>query len=370
MKKILFLIHDLSHGGAEKVLVNLVNFMDKDKFDVTVMVMFGGGVNKQFLHNDVRYIEWFPKPFKGNSHIMKLFSPKFLYKHFIKEEYDIAISYLEGPSSRVVSGCPNSNTKLVSWIHCTLKTKKEFAIGFRNYKEAKKCFQKFNLNICVSKGVEKAFKNKINISNIKTKVLYNVNNSEEIIALGNDKIENHIFNKNEINICAVGKIMPVKGFDRLARVHKKLIDFNYPVHTYILGIGSEKEKIQDYISANNLEKTFTFLGYQTNPYKFMKKCDLFVCSSYSEGFSTATTEALILGIPVVTTNISGSKEMLGNNEYGIIVNNNEDDLYKGIKSLLDDIKKLNHYKKQAIKCGKYYSVGNTVKSIEECLESL
>ena len=61
------------------------------------------------------------------------------------------------------------------------------------------------------------------------------------------------------------------------------------------------------------------MGYQTNPYKYLAKCDLFVCSSHSEGFSTAATEALIVGVPVCSVEVSGMREMLGeNNEYGVI----------------------------------------------------
>ena len=61
MKKILFLIHDLGEGGAEKVLVNLVNNMDTDKFDITVMTLFNVGVNKQFLSSKVKYKSCFSK---------------------------------------------------------------------------------------------------------------------------------------------------------------------------------------------------------------------------------------------------------------------------------------------------------------------
>ena len=59
MKKVLFLIHDLGHGGAEKVLVNLVNNMDHTKFDITVMALFGGGVNEQFLAPHIKLIKSF-----------------------------------------------------------------------------------------------------------------------------------------------------------------------------------------------------------------------------------------------------------------------------------------------------------------------
>lgn len=75
MKKILFLIHDLHHGGAEKVLVNLVNNMDPEQFEIHVTALFGGGVNEQFLAPHVHFRAIFPKPFPGNSHVMKLFPP-------------------------------------------------------------------------------------------------------------------------------------------------------------------------------------------------------------------------------------------------------------------------------------------------------
>ena len=75
MIKILFLIHDLGHGGAEKVLVNLVNNMDPEKFDITVMALFGGGVNEQFLKPHIRYQTVFSRTFRGNSHLMKLLPP-------------------------------------------------------------------------------------------------------------------------------------------------------------------------------------------------------------------------------------------------------------------------------------------------------
>ena len=117
MFKILFLIHDLGQGGAEKVLVNLVNHMDRSKFDISVTVLFGGGVNEQFLASDIHFRAVFTKEVPGNSKLMKLLTPKQLHKLCVKKHYDMEVSYLEGPSARIVSGCQNPNTKLVSWIH-------------------------------------------------------------------------------------------------------------------------------------------------------------------------------------------------------------------------------------------------------------
>ena len=366
MKKILFLIHDLGHGGAEKVLVNLVNNMDRSKFEITVMAIFGGGINEQFLDKDIRYLTIFNRNIPGNSHLMKLFSPKQLHKWFIKEHYDIEIAYLEGPAVRIVSGCTNINTKLISWIHCTMHSEQEFSIGFRSYEEAKECISRFHSTVFVSKEVKKAFEKYCNIDN--TTVLYNTNDSNKILAMATENVNDELFSNTEIKLIAVGKIEVVKGFDRLARVHKKLLDDGYPVHTYILGEGSKQVEIATFLEKQGIENSFSFLGYQTNPYKFVKSSDIFVCSSYSEGFSTAATEALIVGTPVVTTQVSGMNEMLGeNNEWGIITENDEDALYLGIKKLLDDPKCLEYYKEKSIERGKKFSTENTVAAVETYL---
>ena len=142
MKKVLFIIHDLSVGGAEKVLVNLVNNMDKTKFEITVMSLFDVGVNKQFLNDDVKYISCFKYPIPGNSHYLKLLSPKQLYKWLIKDDYDIVVSYLEGPTARIVGGAPDG-IKVVSWVHCTMHNKHELAMsnGVR-FRRCSRCFPK------------------------------------------------------------------------------------------------------------------------------------------------------------------------------------------------------------------------------------
>ena len=76
LRKILFLIHDLGQGRAEKVLVNLVNHLDRSKFDISVTALFGGGVNEQFLAPDIHFDVVFPKKLPGNRKLMKLLTPK------------------------------------------------------------------------------------------------------------------------------------------------------------------------------------------------------------------------------------------------------------------------------------------------------
>ncbi len=370
MKKILFLIHDLGRGGAEKVLVNLVNNMDRSKFDITVMALFGGGVNEQFLAKDIRLINCHKKAIPGNSHLMKLFTPNQLCRHYIKEHYDVIVSYLEGPSARIVSGCADPDTQLVSWIHIEQKTKERAAASFRSYTEALACYQRFDRTVCVSDTVRQDFLSLCPLDK-PVDVLYNTNESAQIVAASAESVPESIFADHEIKLVGVGKILANKGFDRLARIHKRLRHESYPVHTYILGNGPQQREIEQYLRENDLLDSYTFLGYQTNPYKYVAKCDLFVCASFAEGFSTAATEALIVGTPVCTVEVSGMKEMLGkNNEWGIVTDNDEESLYQGIKRLLDDPQLLAHYKKMASQRGKTFNTENTVRAVEQMLENL
>lgn len=370
MKKVLFLIPNLAHGGAEKVLVNLVNNMDKTKFDVTVQTLFDVGVNRQYLSDTVKYIGGYKKMPRGNTHIMKLFSPEKLYSHFIKSDYDIVVSYLEGPTARIISGCTNPNTKLVSWIHIEQHNRKLASGSFRNYNEALKCYSEFDRTICVSETVKDDFQSIFKLTK-PVDILYNTNESERIIQMSNQKTDDIIFERNVVNLISVAKIVPSKGYDRLIRIHKKLLEDGINNHIYILGIGEEQKKYEKYLNENGLTKSFTFVGYRDNPYKYVKNADLYVCSSRREGFSTAVTEALIVGTPVVSTNCSGAHELLGyKNEYGIVTENNEDSLYYGIKKILTEPGLLDHYKKQAEERGKEFSTEKTVKAVEKMLLSL
>lgn len=157
----------------------------------------------------------------------------------------------------------------------------------------------------------------------------------------------------------------------MARIIKRLKEQGYPVHLYILGEGPERNSLQEYVQQNGLERNVTLLGYQTNPYKYVGKCDLFVCASFAEGFSTAATEALIVGTPVCTVEVSGMKEMLGeNNEWGVVTENTEEALYKAIKMLLDDPKLLKDYKIKAKKRGTIFETEKTVDSVEKMLTAL
>lgn len=369
MKKILFMIPDLAGGGAEKVLVNLVNNMDRKKFDITVKTLFDVGVNRDKLLPHIKREYCIKRQFRGNSKFFLLFKPGTLYKRFVKEHYDIVVSYLEGPTARIVSGCNDKDTKLVSWIHVEQHTKDALAQPFRNYKEAYSCYNKYDNTICVSKFVKEDFSKILGFSK-PIEILYNTNETDKVIELSKENVTDYSFGDIR-TVIGVGTIKKSKGFDKIARIHKRLIDEGIKHNIIILGRGPEEQSLRTLIKELKIEGSFKLLGYNTNPYKYIKNSDLFVCASISEGFSTAATEALIVGTPVCTVDVSGMKEMLGeNNEYGIVTENNEDALYEGIKKMLTTPNLLKYYSEKALERGKMFSTEKTVKAVEEMLESL
>lgn len=363
---VLFLIHDLHQGGAEKVLVNLVNNMDPEQFDITVIALFGGGVNEQFLKPHIHFRAIYPKSIPGNSHLMKLLSPRKLHEMYIKEHYDIEVAYLEGPSARIISGCEDPDTRTVAWIHCTMRSEEDLAVGFRSPEEARRCYRSFDTGVFVSGGVMEAFRKFCPLERMQ--VLYNTNESSLILQNAAEPAQ---LPGEGLRWCGMGKLVPNKCFDRMLRIQKRLVEEGYAAHFLALGEGELRPELEKYVRDNDLQEYVTFLGYQTNPYKYVARCDLFVCASFAEGFSTAATEALIVGTPVCTVEVSGMKEMLGeNNEWGIITDNDEEALYHGIKRLLDDPALLAHYKEKAAERGKTFSTENTVKAVEDMLLSL
>lgn len=369
MKKVLFLITNLAHGGAERVLVNLANNLNKEKYDVTVQTIFDEGVNRKYLSSDVRYQSVFSRGFHGIKYITALLPASILHKLFIKESYDYEIAYLEGPPAKIVSGCADKNVKLLSWIHIELLSNKAFTEGFQNIRDAKKCYQKFRKIVCVSNTVKRCFEK---ISGIcgNVDVLYNTNETEKIRELGSETAEDWNID-HTFTICSVAKIEESKGYDRLLEAHKRLIDEGYPHRIILIGIGSQSKNLEVRARAYGVSESFQLIGFRDNPYQYVSKSDLYVCSSRREGFSTAVTEALVLGVPVVSTECSGAKELLGeHNEFGLVVDNSTEGIYEGLKRMLQEPDLLDHYRRQAQIRGTYFSREKTVAAVESMLENI
>jgi hypothetical protein len=88
---------------------------------------------------------------------MKLLTPGQLHSICVKEHYDVEIAYLEGPSTRIIAGCNDPDTKLVSWVHVEQLTRKCAAAAYRSYNESVNCYDRFDRIICVSNTVQQDF---------------------------------------------------------------------------------------------------------------------------------------------------------------------------------------------------------------------
>ena len=367
-KSVLFLIPTLGGGGAEKVLVNLANHLSQEKYEVTVQTLFKGGVHERNLKSHVTLIEGKFNPFRGNVQFFKLFSPTFLYRRIVKKRYDIVVAFLEGVACRIIAGCPFENSKKLAWIHSAQRSIKTAKHSFRSPKEMNRLYNRFDNVVCVAETVKTDFESLVSMQK-ETLVLYNVNDTTAIVEQAKQPI-NAYDGVAVPKLISVGRLIKVKGFDRLIRLHKRLMDEGMENRLYILGEGVLREELENQIKTLGVENSVSLLGFQSNPYPYVKNADLFICSSISEGFSTAVTESLVVGTPVVSTNCSGAYELLGyNGEYGVVVEQDEEQLFTAVKRILTENGLLIKYKESAQERGKAFSTKETILATEELLDS-
>ena len=368
-KKILFFHFDLGVGGAEKVLINLLNNLDPKKYDITLLLLFNHGVrlNGRAPHIELRYVFNF-KPFRGISNILKMFSPRLLHKWFVKDTYDIEIAYLEGNPTRIVGGCPNPDTKCYAWVHREFLNKAGLLHVYRSDKEMLKTYKRMDGIAFVSETARDVFMELSSIHDANLKVVNNVLELEHIIEAS--KAEATVDSKVRVNFCSVGRLTAQKNFTRLFNVLGTLSNEGInDWHLYLLGKGEEQEQLKQLIVKYNLENNISMLGFDSNPFRYVSKMDFFVCSSLYEGYSTAVTESIILHTPVITTDCSGMREIFGDSGCGMIVENSENGLLDGLRRMLTEPKLVSQMKEQARERSKFFSKERCIQQFESFIES-
>lgn len=371
MKKILFVLPTLTIGGMEKVLVNLVNSLDEDKYEIHIKTIYHHFDLQKDIKKRIKVSSFYKSSQNEKINYWKIRAYTFffkkapaslLHKLFIKEKYDVEVGFFRGASIKIISGSNNLKSRKLAWVHSDFTKCSGVFDWFKNEEETICAYKKFNNIICVSEYTKEKFIERMGIKE-KVIVRYNINLYKDIISKSNETIDKDNIN-NEFNICTVGRIVEAKGFDRLLKVHKRLIDENINHNLLIVGDGPLRTQLEEYVEENNLFKTVKLIGQQDNPYKYMKKCDLFVCSSRWEGFSTVVSEAVILEVPVVTTKVSGVKELFLENIYGLIVENDDEALYEGIKEMIIDKQLYSRYKAKVKERSVFFDEDKSIKQIE------
>mgnify|MGYP002549754083 CR=1 FL=1 len=357
MKKVLFFLESLAGGGAEKVLTDIVCNLDKSKYDITVCTVADKGVYEEKVKSCCKY-QSFIKTDSYNRGIFGKLSvwlktkiiyklpANIVYKLFIKDKYDIEIAFIEGFATKFIANSCNPKSKKIAWVHTDMNKNSYADISYSNISNQIKCYKKYDKIICVSNYVKEVFEKKFFKSD-SVVVCYNPVDESNILKKASEPCD--IKKSEGLLLGTVGRLTEQKGYLRLLKCINEVKKINDDFYLWIIGDGKERPILEEYINQNNLKENVKLLGFHSNPYKYLVCCDVFICSSYAEGFSTAATESLILGKPIFTVECSGMRELFGKYKCGEIVSNTDEALLSmlkkivtgtyNIKSYLNDIEK-------------------------------
>ncbi len=370
MKKILFVLPWLAIGGLERVQVNLANALVGQGYDVTILTLNPRADLKAELSPKVhyRYKPYKPHPIGGRiPYIRHKFyddgmwetraSAKALYQYYIGDEnFDVEIGFFRGLSVKIISGSTNPRSVKLAWVHSDFKQCSGIANNFKSMAAVKKAYGKYDRIVCVSDRAKQSFEEVLGYVD-KTTRIYNLLPVEKIRTMGSEDCPAQ---KKKTTICSVGHLAAVKGYDRLIGAVKRLNAEGNNIALWLVGGGEEEKNLRELAAG---DENIRFFGSQPNPYPYMKQADLYVCSSRYEGFNLTVAEALILGVPVLSTNCTGPTEILDGGKYGMICENREEGLYKGIKNLLENPDLLKQYQSKTQARAAFFDADEIVKQV-------
>lgn len=372
MKKIAFYVESMILGGAEKVLLDIVNHLDPSIFDITIISIYKKSVYPSVdtydfeskVNNNVRIITLIDNSHRLSSdiynHLYARVNKSAIYKALVREKYDIEVAFYEGLPTEFVANSTNKKSIKYAWLHTNndrLYENKSSQYIDRIYN----IYKKYDCVIGVSDNTRESFLRYF--PDIPNMTIYNGVNLSEI---RNKSKENCDLNKTgKISFITVGRIVPVKGYDRLLEACKRLVQDGYQFTLFIIGDGSDKRILENYIHENDLNDSVFLLGEQKNPYKFFTLCNAYVCSSLTEGFGLAIVEAMSCGLPVLTTDFSGIREIVGksNNTWNICENSTEG-LYTVLKEALNNPKKIESLISVSLTQSKRFDISNQIQAIQ------
>lgn len=361
MKKVLFILPSLVVGGMERVQVTIANKLADVGYDVTVMTFDEGEDLKDELSDRVRFIHKQPKPFKLMRKIPYIrykyydnglwetrASAKKLYQYYVgKEKYDVEIAFFRGRAVKIISGSTNKQSKKIAWVHNDFRQATGYQANFRSLDAVHAAYKEMDHVVCVSNQASEGFVDIVGDTN-NLVTIYNML-PVEIIRKKAEKEPKIQVHKNRFHVVLVGRLLDsAKGQKRLIRVITSLHNEGKDISLALVGGGSDEDILKKLIDQSRAEPYITLTGSQMNPYPYIKEADLLVCASYFEGYNLTVAEALILGVPVLSTDCTGPNEILDYGKYGMIVENSEEGLYNGLKELCDNPALLQEYKEKAL----------------------
>lgn len=367
--KVVFVHDALICGGAEQALFDLMNLMDKDKFQVTVLVQKPGGPwEHKFIDAGLRVIYDYScrKPTVNPMVKLQNFSKKMriaeayrnggegLLDTCYPEGADIIVSYSMWDHARCGFG---KGAKSVKFIHGNMATNEQFReLILRD----KALFPRYSRIVCVSQASKDAF---VQVTGKKNGVEMHFNpiDSDNVRRLAEQEVD---LPDDKPIICAVGRLAKEKGFERLVVIHKRLREQGIDHRLVIVGDGPDRDYMRRIVAAVDAQDSVILVGYQSNPYPYMKRSKFVVSSSFTEGLPVIAMEALCLGVPIVSA-VPSVGEIFGDEPCGLITENDNTSLMAGIKQMLTDEDFYNQRKNAAEKRSAFFSGRRMAREIED-----
>jgi len=185
----------------------------------------------------------------------------------------------------------------------------------------------------------------------------------EIRRMGSEPIEKI---DAKFTVCCVGRLVRQKRYDRVVQIAAILKGMGYEILFRIVGDGPLKGDLIRLVKEYGVEDMIEFVGFQSNPYKYMSSADMFLLTSESEGYSLVVGEAMSLGKPIVSTKVVGPMELLAN-DAGILCNEDEAELAEAIMTLYKDKSLRDEYSRSAINRSKMFDAENTMEQFYSLL---
>lgn len=394
-KKILIRIGSLRHGGAEKVLVTFLKNLPKDYYEIDLLINLYSGkylaevpdwINVKYLNKGemitTNRLQDIPlKAFRVVfQKVLKTF-PSLLYRFILKgKKYDIEFAAIHGFRDEILNS-PQKSSKKIIWIHNDLKKTE-----FHNYTddEIKKFFG-YDKIMVISEKIQQDFEVLAQNEHKKNKIvrIYNPLDTEEILRKSEDGRRKKEDESSEAYLdqrektqnsepvfVSVGTVFPQKGFDRLLKVHKKLLDEGFKHQIKIIGDGYDFENIKNLNNELGVSETATLLGFTENPYPYFKAADFYILSSRYEGFPTVLFEAITLKKRIIATDVSGVREMLEDGKLGFITENSEEGIYEGMKKALENPESFEIYDQNLQDYQMPFNLKNSVDAIMKIIDEL
>lgn len=365
MKNILIISHAMEIGGAERALLGLLYSMDYTKYKVDLFLCRHEGELLKEIPEEVNLLDtnqsrYLAIPMKSllkekafkmlygrlkakilskntvkklglkpENQVALTYSHKYTYQYidFINpdKEYDLAISFLT-PHYICINKC--NAKKKIAWIHTDYST-----IDI-DVKTELDMWNKFDYIASISDQCTKAFLEKfptledkiIRIDNIVTKEMLEKQSNENIDEMKDDCIK----------LLSVGRFSYAKNFDNVPEICSEILKSETNVKWYIIGFGGDEQLIKDKIKEYNMQEHVIILGKRSNPYPYIKACDIYVQPSRYEGKAVTVREAQILHKPVIITRFPTSSSQLIDGVDGVIVPMDNKECAKGIIDFINN----------------------------------